>query len=421
MDRLIIQGQCRLEGEVEVLGVKNGILPMMAAAILGSKGQTVLHNVPDLRDIHVMSRVLEGIGASVEHDLPTSTLMIDCQQICSSQAPYHWVKQMRASFLVMGPLVARTGSASVSLPGGCSIGARKVDMHLEALRKFGATVEQRSGMVVAEAKKLSGTVYCFDFPTHTGTENIMMAACLADGDTTLINAACEPEVRDLGCLLNAMGAKVSGAGTPIIRIEGVDQLHGVEYSALPSRIETGFFMIAAAITGGEIVIGNAITDNLGMVVDKLRQIGVEIRELGGNRALVKRTGRLTPANIVTWPFPGFPTDLQPQTMALLTLAEGVSVVKETVFEKRFMHVDELNRLGARITTRFDEAVIEGVNNLTGAPVMASDLQAGACLVLAGMAAGGETSIDRVYHIDRGYAKIEERLTNIGAAIERVSV
>lgn len=420
MDQFMIQGGCKLQGEVEVLGAKNGVLPMIAAAILAEEGQTVIHNVPSLRDVHVISKVLEGLGAKVQYEEDSRVIVIDCTSINNFEAPYEWVKQMRASFLVIGPLLTRFREARVSLPGGCVIGARKVDMHIEALQHLGASIAQEEGLIIARTDGLQGATYHFDIPTHTGTENIMMAAVLANGTTTLVNAACEPEVVDLAKLLNAMGAKIHGAGTPVITIEGVLQLSAVEYTALPSRIETAFFVASAAITNGDILVKNAILPNLGIVVSKMRQMGVEITEVGDNSIRVRNNRRMRSVNATTWPFPGFPTDFQPQMMALLTVADGIGIVKETVFEKRLMHVDELNRLGANIKSRFDEAVVTGVARLNGAPVMASDLQAGVGLVLAGLAAEGRTVVDRVYHIDRGYESLERRLVNLGADITRVT-
>lgn len=418
MDKFAIQGLNRLQGEVEVLGVKNGILPLIAASILAAKGKTVITNVPDFRDVATLSQILRQMGANVNYNRDNRVIEIDCESINSFTAPYELVKQMRASFLVVGPLLARFRQAEISLPGGCAIGARSVNMHLDALKVLGAEIIQNEGLISARTDALKGSTFYFDFPTHTGTENIMTAACLAKGTTTLINAACEPEVIDLACFLNKMGARISGAGTPVITIEGCKQLSAVEHEAIPSRIETAFFIGAAAITRGELVIKNAILSNLGIVVDKIRQMGVEIVDLGDNRVLARATKRLRTVNMTTWPFPGFPTDFQPQMMALICLADGTGVVKETVFENRFMHVQEFNRLGANIRAHLDEAVVTGVASLKGAPVMASDLQAGAGLILVALAAEGQSVIDRVYHIDRGYERIEERLASVGASIVR---
>jgi len=418
MDKFAIQGLNRLQGEVEVLGVKNGILPLIAASLLAVKGKTVITNVPDFRDVTTLSQILRQIGAIVDYDRNSRVIEIDCESINSFTAPYELVKQMRASFLVVGPLLARFGQAEISLPGGCAIGARSINMHIDALKVLGAEIIQNEGLITAKADRLRGSTFYFDFPTHTGTENIMTAACLAEGTTTLINAACEPEVVDLAYFLNKMGAKISGAGTPVIIIEGCKQLSAVEHEAIPSRIETAFFIGAAAITKGELVIKNAILANLGIVVEKMRQMGVKITDLGGNRVLARATKQLQVVNFTTWPYPGFPTDFQPQMMALISTSQGIGIVKETVFENRFMHVQEFNRLGTNIRAHLDEAVVIGVPSLKGSPVMASDLQAGAGLILAALAAEGQSIIDRVYHIDRGYERIEERLASVGASIVR---
>ncbi|MDY6843187.1 MAG: UDP-N-acetylglucosamine 1-carboxyvinyltransferase [Thermodesulfobacteriota bacterium] len=418
MDQLLIEGGKKLKGEIEIFGVKNGILPMMAASIMAEKGQTVIHNVPALRDIKIMIKILEKLGAKVHYDKKIRTIIIDAQSINNYRAPYNLVKQMRASFLVMGPLLARFRKAEVSMPGGCVIGVRNVNMHLEALQKLGTQIAEDSGYIIAHTDGLQSTTYSFDFPTHTGTENVMMAACLSKGTTVLINAACEPEIVALAHMLNSMGAHIKGAGTPSIAIEGVKGLSGIECTAIPSRIETGLFMAAGAITGGEIVLKNAITENLSIVTDKMKRMGIAIKELGNNQVLVKSGKRREAINFTTWPFPGFPTDLQAPIMSLLTLAHGTSIIKETIFENRFMHVNELNRMGANIRYHLNEAVVTGTNRLIGTSVMASDLQGGAALVIAALAAEGETSIDRVYHIDRGYEQIETRLASLGASIKR---
>jgi len=418
MDKFAIRGSNRLQGEVEVLGVKNGILPLIAASLLAAKGKTIVTNVPNFRDVATLSQILRQMGAVVNYDSSSRVIEINCESINSFTAPYELVKQMRASFLVIGPLLARFKQAEISLPGGCAIGARSVNMHIDALKVLGADVIQSEGLITAKTDGLRGAAFYFDFPTHTGTENIMTAACLAEGTTILINAACEPEVVDLACFLNKMGARISGAGTPIITIDGCKQLSAVEHEAIPSRIETAFFLGAAAITKGELVIKNAILTNLGIVVDKMRQMGVEIANLGDNRVLARASKRLKAVNFTTWPYPGFPTDFQPQMMALVSMSQGTGIVKETVFENRFMHVQEFNRLGTKIRAHLDEAVVTGTPSLKGAPVMVSDLQAGAGLILATLAAEGQSIIDRVYHIDRGYERIEERLANVGASIVR---
>ncbi|MBU1863561.1 MAG: UDP-N-acetylglucosamine 1-carboxyvinyltransferase [Candidatus Omnitrophica bacterium] len=418
MDKFEIQGSNRLHGEVEVLGVKNSILPLIAASILANKGKTVISNVPDFRDVATLSQILRRMGAMVNYDRNTRVIEIDCESINNFTASYDLVKQMRASFLVIGPLLGRFRQAEISLPGGCAIGARSVNMHIDALKALGADISQEEGLINIKTSGLKGTTFHFDFPTHTGTENIMMAACLAKGTTTLVNVSCEPEVADLAYFLNKMGAKIKGAGTSTITIEGCTRMSAVEHEAIPSRIETAFFFAAAAITKGELVVKNAILSNLGIVVDKMRQMGMEIIDLGNNRVLAKATRQLRSVNFTTWPYPGFPTDFQPQMMALMSVARDTGIVKETVFENRFMHVQELNRLGANIRVHLDEAVVAGVAKLTGAHVMVSDLQAGAGLVLATLAAEGKSVVDRIYHIDRGYERIEERLTSVGASIVR---
>lgn len=418
MDKFVIQGLNRLQGEVEVFGVKNGVLPLIAASILAAKGKTVITNVPDFRDVATISQILRKMGSNVNYDRNDRVIEIDCESINNFTANYDLVKQMRASFLVLGPLLARFKQAEIALPGGCAIGTRSVNMHIDALKMLGAKIIQKEGLICAKTTGLRGTTYHFDFPTHTGTENIMMAACLAKGITIIVNASCEPEIVDLAYFLNKMGAKISGAGTPIIMIEGRTQLSGVEHEAMPSRIETAFFFAVAAITKGELIVKNAILSNLGIVVDKMRQMGIEIIDLGANRVLARATKRLQSISFTTWPYPGFPTDFQPQMMALMSVAQGTGIVKETIFENRFMHVQEFNRFGANIRTHLDEAVIVGVASLKGAPVMASDLQAGAGLILVALVAEGESIIDRVYHIDRGYERIEERLATVGASITR---
>ena len=418
MDKFAVEGGHKLQGEVEVLGVKNGILPMIAASILAAKGRTVIHNVPNFRDVTTLSQILRKMGATVDYNQVSRVIEIDCESINNFTAPYDLVKQMRASFLVIGPLLGRFHQAEISLPGGCAIGARSVNMHIDALKTLGAEIDQEEGVVKTKTAGLKGSTFHFDFPTHTGTENIMTAACLAQGTTTLINASCEPEVVYLASFLNKMGAKISGAGTPIMTIEGVSQMSAIECDAMPSRIETAFFFAAAAMTRGELVVKNAVLSNLGIVVNKMRQMGIEIVDLGNNRVLARAGGLLKSTSFTTWPYPGFPTDFQPQMMALMSIAQGTGIVKETVFENRFMHVQELVRMCANVVAHLDEAVITGVPGLKGAPIMASDLQAGAGLVLAALAAEGKSVIDRVYHIDRGYERIEERLASVGASIVR---
>jgi len=358
MDKFAIKGSNRLQGEVEVLGVKNGILPLIAASLLAAKGKIVITNVPDFRDVATLSQILRQMGAVVNYDRSSRVIEIDCESINSFTAPYELVKQMRASFLVIGPLLARFKQAEISLPGGCAIGARSVNMHIDALKVLGAEITQNEGLIVAKTDGLKEPTFYFDFPTHTVTENIMTAACLVEGTTTLVNAACEPEVVDLACFLNKMGARISGAGTPVITIEGRTQLSAVEHEDIPSRIETAFFFGAAAITKGELVVKNAILANLGIVVEKMRQMGVEITDLEDNRVLARATKGLQAVNFTTWPYPGFPTDFQPQMMALISVSQGTGIVKETIFENRFMHVQEFNRFGTNIRAHLDEAVLQ---------------------------------------------------------------
>jgi len=420
MDQFVIEGGHALQGEVDILGVKNGLLPMMAAALLARSGETVLHNVPNLSDVDTMAKVLEGLGATVRHDRDTRTLIIDASWISSHIAPYEYVKQMRASFLVIGPLLGRIHQAEVSQPGGCSIGVRSVNLHVEGLQKLGAVITEDNGNILASTSGLRGATVYFDTPTHTGTENIIMAACLAKGVTTIVNAACEPEIVDLALMLKQMGARITGEGTPHITIEGVDRLHGVEYTVMPSRIETAFFLGACAAAGGEIIINRGCPAHIGIVIDKLQQMGVTIKDLGKGRLQVKKKNRLRAVSFSTRPYPGFPTDFQAQMMVLQTTARGTSIIDETIFENRFRHVPELVRMGANIESTYSKAVVIGVDTLRGCPVMASDLQAGAGLVTAALAAEGTTTVDRIYHVDRGYEWLETRLAPLGAVISRVN-
>ena len=421
MDKFRISGGRPLSGRVTISGAKNSALPCMAAAIL--TGETVtLHNVPYVRDCLTQRRLLEDLGATVlVPDLRTHK--ITASKIELFEAPYDLVKTMRASVLALGPLLARFGKAKVSLPGGCAIGTRPIDLHLEALKLLGAQVGLEEGYVIARAPKdgrLVGSDVHFPKVTVTGTENLMMAATLARGTTRLHNAAREPEIGDLADLLNRMGARVRGAGGETITVEGVEQLGGAEHTIIPDRIETGTFIAAAAITGGELEIKDCQPEHLAAVIEKLREAGVEIEEVNPTTLAVRRSASgLKGSDVTTDPYPGFPTDMQAQYMALMTQAEGASRVTETIFENRYMHASEMQRMGARIRIEGGAAVVEGPAALAGARVQASDLRASACLVLAGLAARGETTIDRVYHIDRGYEKIEDKLRAVGAEIERV--
>ncbi len=418
MDRFIINGGRPLKGTVSVDGVKNVILPMMCASLMGSEGVTTLRNVPYLQDIRVLIRLMRELGAKAEYVESDKSVVIDATNISNTIASYDLVKQMRASFLLSGALLGRCGEFHISMPGGCAIGARPVNFHLQGFKKMGTTVLEKEGLLSAMTKKLHGATICLDYPSHTGTENLMMAAVLAEGETIIENAACEPEIEDFGSFLNAMGAKVSGHGTPTIVIEGVKSLKAVDYTPISDRIVAGTFMVAAAMTAGEIKIENIDIKNVRMAISKLSDMGV-VFECPDNKSLiVKGPNRLTAVDITTMPHPGFPTDLQAPFMACLSVAEGVSFIWESVFENRFIHAAELVRMGANIRVVGDKAVVIGVPSLVGAPVMASDLRAGAALVCAGLSAKGTTVIDRVYHIDRGYEQLEVKLAALGADITR---
>ncbi|MBX7221924.1 MAG: UDP-N-acetylglucosamine 1-carboxyvinyltransferase [Blastocatellia bacterium] len=415
MDKFRIIGKRPLEGRVRVSGAKNAALPCMAAALLTSE-TVILHNLPYVRDIITMRRLIEDMGGLVL--MPEQrTLKIKADPIQFFEAPYELVKTMRASVLALGPLVARFGQASVSLPGGCAIGQRPIDFHLMGLTKLGAKIELVGGNVVAKADRLQGADVYFDQVTVTGTENLMMAAALAKGRTVLHNAASEPEVVDLAVLLNRMGARIMGAGTATMTIEGVERLNGAEHTIIPDRIETGTLLAAAAATKGNLEITDCCPDHLTAVIDKFRETGLMIEQIS-DVALRVEYAPLNAADITTQPFPAFPTDMQAQYLAVMTQAEGSAVVTETIFENRFMHVSEMLRMGAHITLRGNQAIVRGHSQLTGANIQASDLRASASLVLAGLAAEGETVIDRVYHIDRGYERIEEKLRSLGAQMER---
>jgi len=416
MDKLVIEGGSPLEGEVRVSGAKNAALPILCAALLCREPVT-LTNVPRLNDVRTMQSLLSQMGVKIDTTKPGS-VSLDAATIDWPLAPYELVKTMRASILALGPLVARAGEARVSLPGGCAIGLRPVDQHVKGLQAMGAEIDLTHGYINARASRLTGARFNFDVVTVTGTENLMMAAVLADGTTTLTNAAREPEIVDLAECLTAMGARIEGAGTGCIVIEGVRSLHGATHSIMPDRIETGTFVAAAAATGGNVLIAGADPASLTAVLDKFREAGTEITTTEST-IRVRRTGDLCGANIRTAPYPAFPTDMQAQFMALATRASGVSVITETIFENRMMHVQELLRLGAHIEVEGNTAVIEGVARLTGANVMATDLRASACLVIAGLIADGETTIDRIYHLDRGYERIEDKLSALGARIRRL--
>ena len=421
MDKFVIRGGRPLSGKIEISGAKNSALPCLAATLLSAETVT-LHNVPYVKDLITQRRLLEDLGATVLTP-ELRTHKVTAKNITVFEAPYHLVKTMRASVLALGPLLARFGQARVSLPGGCAIGTRPIDLHLKAFEQLGAAVSLESGDVVARAPKgrLVGSDVSFEKVTVTGTENVMMAAALADGKTTIHNAAREPEIDDLAELLNKMGARIKGAGTATIEIEGVEALGGAQHTIIPDRIETGTFLVAAAITGGELEIKGCDPEHIRAVINKLRDAGVEIDEVNQSTLAARRSSAgLKASDVTTEPHPLFPTDMQAQYMALMTQADGVSNVTETIFENRFMHAPELMRMGADIHISGNRATVRGVTRLTGAPVQASDLRASASLVLAGLCASGETLIDRVYHIDRGYENIVKKLGAVGADIERIS-
>ncbi len=417
MDKLVIEGGSRLSGEIKVSGAKNAALPiLMASILLESKAEFT--NVPDLADIRTTFKLLNILGCEFAHDVENNSCTFNPLQL-NYEAPYDLVKTMRASVLCLGPLLARLGKAKVSMPGGCGIGARPVDLHLSALEKMGVKFELDSGYILGECKKLKGADINFDFPTVGGTENLLMAASLAEGQTVLRNAAKEPEIVDLANFLNACGAKITGQGTSEIYIEGVSSLHGCEYEIMADRIEAGTFMVAAGITNGDILIKNCPFEELDAVILKLEKCGLAIEKTdNGTRVYLKDD--IQSVDISTQPHPGFPTDMQAQLMSLLCLANGSSLVEETIFENRFMHVQELIRMGADIRLSGHTAMVRGVNQLIGAQVMASDLRASASLVLAGLAAKGTTEVQRIYHLDRGYEKIEKKLNACGAKISRVA-
>ncbi|MBI5846851.1 MAG: UDP-N-acetylglucosamine 1-carboxyvinyltransferase [Nitrospirae bacterium] len=414
MDKLVIRGGKRLKGTVTISGSKNAALPIMAATLL-APGEHILRNVPHLRDVSTMGRLIANLGAGFH--LEKNKAILDCSKISHFEAPYDLVSTMRASVLVLGPLVARLGKAKVSLPGGCAIGARPIDLHLMGLEKMGAVITLDSGYVIAKAKKLKGAHIYFDIPTVTGTENLMMAATLAEGRTFLENAAREPEVVDLADALISMGAKIKGAGESLIEIEGVRKLKPLRHTVIPDRIETGTFMAVAGITGGDITIKNCRPDHLDAVINKLTDTGIVFSPVSkGIRAIGPQ--RLKAVSTTTMRYPGFPTDMQAQLMAMMCMAEGASVISEKIFENRFMHVAELKRMGADISIEGGIATIRGAKKIKGAPLMATDLRASASLIVAALAAEGETTIKRIYHLDRGYERIEEKLKKIGAEITR---
>jgi UDP-N-acetylglucosamine 1-carboxyvinyltransferase len=415
MQKLAIQGGYRLNGEVRISGAKNAALPIMCAGLL-TADHLHLSNLPDMHDVTTMVKLLQQMGVQIDSSVQAATF--SAAQVDKLEAPYDMVKTMRAAILVLGPLLTRFGEARVSLPGGCAIGSRPVDLHIKGLIAMGAEIHIEHGYIHATAKRLHGARICFDLISVTGTENLMMAAALADGVTVLENAAREPEVVDLANCLIAMGAKIEGAGSDKITIVGVDKLHGASYSVMPDRIESGTFLVAAAATGGLITLTDARADILDSVLDKLREAGAVIN-VAGDRISLEMNERPRAVSLRTAPYPAFPTDMQAQFMALNAIAEGNSIVVETIFENRFMHVQELQRLGAQIEIEGNTAVIRGCAQLEGATVMATDLRASASLVIAGMVAQGETIVDRIYHLDRGYEHIEAKLSALGAKIRRI--
>jgi UDP-N-acetylglucosamine 1-carboxyvinyltransferase len=420
MDKYVIRGGNPLVGTLRVSGAKNSALPCMAAAIL-TEDEVILENLPQVRDIATERKLLASMGAQVElgNGSAAHRTTICCRTLSDPEAKYEIVKTMRASSLVLGPLVARVGMARVAMPGGCAIGGRPIDLHIKGLEKMGATITQEHGYLDARAGRLQGAHLVFDKITVTGTEDLLMAAVLAEGETLMENCAREPEVPDLAALLTAMGAKIEGAGTSTIRVKGVSRLHGARYTITPDRIEAGTFLVAGAITSGDLIVANCNSSHLSAVIAKLREAGARVDVLGPDAVRVRADGQLRAADISTEEYPGFPTDMQAQYMALATQAKGVSVVRENIFENRFMHVQELVRMGANIKVDGRTATVRGATPLSAAAVMCSDLRASASLVLAALVADGESILDRVYHMDRGYERIEEKLAGVGAQIRRI--
>lgn len=418
MNKLLIQGGVTLNGEVRISGAKNAVLPILAATLL-AEGTSIVQNVPHLHDVTTTVALLGSMGVSVTVD-ETMSIEVDASSLTTQVAPYDLVRTMRSSILVLGPLLARYGYAEVSLPGGCAIGSRPVNIHIKGMQEMGADIEVKNGYIIAKANRLKGARIFMDMVTVTGTENLMMAAVLADGTTILENAAREPEVTDLAKFLNKMGAKISGAGTDTLTIEGVESLQGTTYKVVPDRIETGTFLVAAAITGGKVKVKDTDPTLLDAVLDKLRDAGATI-ECGDDWIELDMKGkRPKSVNVRTAPYPAFPTDMQAQFTALNVVAEGTGTIVETIFENRFMHVQELQRMGANIEVEGNTAIVRGVESLNAAPIMATDLRASASLILAGLVAQGETEVLRIYHIDRGYELIEEKLSYLGAEIRRVA-
>lgn len=421
VDKIVIEGgQTRLQGEVVVEGAKNAVLPLLAATILASKGKTLLRNVPILSDVYTMNNVVRGLDTLVDFDEERNEISVDASGNILDEAPYEYVSQMRASIVVLGPILARNGHAKVSMPGGCTIGSRPIDLHLKGLEAMGAVIKQSGGDITATASKLKGATIYMDFPSVGATQNLMMAATLADGVTVIENAAREPEIVDLAQLLNKMGAKVRGAGTETLTIKGVSELVGVEHDVVQDRIEAGTFMVAAAMTSGDVLIKDAVWEHNRPLISKLKEMGVSVTEEENGIRVQSQVENLKPVTVKTLPHPGFPTDMQAQFTALMAVVKGESTMIETVFENRFQHLEELRRMGLQSEVLRDTAMIHGGEELQGAPVMSTDLRASAALILSGLVAQGKTTVTRLSHLDRGYYQFHQKLAKLGAKIERIS-
>lgn len=421
MDTIIVTGSKNgLKGQVEIEGAKNAVLPLLAATVLASQGQTKLTQVPILSDVYTMNNVVRGLGVRVNFDEETKIIDIDATGRLGNETPYKYVSQMRASIVILGPILARNGYAKVSMPGGCTIGSRPIDLHLKGLQAMGAKIKQRAGYIEASAENLQGAQFYLDFPSVGATQNLMMAATLAQGTTVLENAAREPEIVDLAIFLNKMGAKVKGAGTETITITGVDQLHGAEHQVVQDRIEAGTFMVAAAMTGGDVLVKDAVWEHNRPLISKMLEMGVEVTEEAEGIRVRSQVDKLKPVTVKTLPHPGFPTDMQAQFTALMAVAKGESTMIETVFENRFQHLEEMRRMDLHSEILRDTAIITGGLALQGAQVMSTDLRASAALILAGLVAEGETIVGKLTHLDRGYYRFHEKLAALGATIERVS-
>lgn len=421
MDKKVIEGgQTRLQGEVVVEGAKNAVLPLLAATILASKGKTLLRNVPILSDVYTMNNVVRGLDITVDFDEERNEISVDASGNILDEAPYEYVSQMRASIVVLGPILARNGHAKVSMPGGCTIGSRPIDLHLKGLEAMGAVIKQSGGDITATASKLKGATIYMDFPSVGATQNLMMAATLADGVTVIENAAREPEIVDLAQLLNKMGAKVRGAGTETLTIKGVSELVGVEHDVVQDRIEAGTFMVAATMTSGDVLIKDAVWEHNRPLISKLKEMGVSVTEEENGIRVQSQVENLKPVTVKTLPHPGFPTDMQAQFTALMAVVKGESTMIETVFENRFQHLEELRRMGLHSEVLRDTAMIHGGEELQGAPVMSTDLRASAALILSGLVAQGKTTVTKLSHLDRGYYQFHQKLAKLGAKIERIS-